>query len=256
MSPDVEGQVEGAGAGTSAGSAGAGKRTEELIVGNLLDHGGAPYRFNPREAISYFVRIETTQGRRTIWGKDLERALQQSATRPSAGDEIGARRLGSEKVTGTHRERDAEGQVLKEEGLPVHRCRWVVEKREFFEARAKAAETFGDPAIEPRVGVQRHPDLVGSYLTLRAAELAAGSGMKHPDDRKKFVALVRQAMADSIARGEPFKSVRLRERAAVNPKVEGGGLPPEAERSPSRAEQSQPLAGRTLASRLRRLFAR
>jgi hypothetical protein len=256
MSTDVEVQVKGAGAGTPTGCAGAGKRTDELIVGRLLEHGTEPYRFNPREALSYFVRIETTQGRRTIWGKDLERALQQSATQPSTGDEIGARRLGSERVTVAHRDRNPEGQVLKEQGLPVHQCRWVIEKRGFFDARARAAETFRDPAIEPREGVQRYPELVGSYLTLRAAELAARSGMKDPEDRKKFVALVRHATADSIARGEPFKSVRLRERTAVNPKVERAELPPEAERSPSRAGQSQPLAGRTLASRWRQLFAR
>jgi len=252
MSADVKVQVERAG----AGSAGAGKRADGLIVGRLLEHGTEPYRFNPREAISYFVRIETSQGRRTIWGKDLERALQQSATQPRIGDEIGARRLGSERVTGTHQEHDAEGQVLKGESLPVHRWRWVLEKREYFEARARAADVFRDPAIEPRKGVQRHPELLGSYLKLHAAGLGARTDMKDPEDRKKFVALVRNAIADSIASGELLKPVRLRERAAVNPKLERGELPPAASRSPSPAGQSHPLAGQTWASRLRRLFDR
>lgn len=188
------------------------KRTDELIVGRLLDHGRESYRFNPREGISYFVRIETREGRRTIWGQDLERALQQSATRPRVGDRIGARRIGSETVTVKRRERDAGGQLVKEEDVPVHRHRWVLEKREFFEARARAAETFRDPSIEPRAGGRRHPELLGSYLHLHAAELVARK-MSDPEGRKKFVALVRNAMADSIARGESLKPVRLRERA-------------------------------------------
>jgi len=46
-----------------------------LIVGKLVDHGPAPYAHDPRQPMSYFVRIETEQGDREIWGVDLERAF-------------------------------------------------------------------------------------------------------------------------------------------------------------------------------------
>jgi putative DNA primase/helicase len=203
------------------------KRSDELIVGKLLDHGRETYRFDPHREISYFVRIGTGQGERTIWGKDLERALEQSLTQPKIGDEVALRRTGSDPVTVKRRERDADGAVLKEEDLATQRHRWVLEKREFFEARVKAANTLRNPAIEPREGAGRHPELVGSYLNLHAAEIAARA-MRDPEDRKKFVTLVRNALADSIARGEPLQPVRLRERAVQHPE-------PEHELSPVRS---------------------
>ena len=199
--------------------AGVRKRIDELIVGKLLDHGRETYRFDPHQEMSYFVRIETSQGERTVWGKDLARALEQSLTQPKIGDEVALRRTGSDPVTVKRRERDTQGQVLKEEDLATQRHRWVLEKREFFEARAKAAETLRNPSIEPREGTRSHPVLAGSYLNLHAAELAARV-MRDPEDRKKFVALVRNALADSIARGEPLQPVRLRERSPVHPERE------------------------------------
>ena len=52
-------------------------RPAEWIIGKLLDHGRDSYRFDPHEEMSYFVRIETPEGKRTIWGKDLQRAVAE-----------------------------------------------------------------------------------------------------------------------------------------------------------------------------------
>lgn len=196
------------------------KRADEFLVGRLLDHGRDSYQFDPHRETSYFVRIKTGEGERTIWGKDLQRAIEQSLTQPKTGDEIAMRRIGSDPVMVRRRERDAEGQVVKEEDLATQRYRWVLEKREFFEARARAAETFSNPAIAPHEGARKHPELVASYLKLHAAELTAGKRLRDPDDRKKFVALIRNALADSIARGEPLQPVRLRERSQSAPELE------------------------------------
>ena len=80
---------------------------------------------------------------------------------------------------------------------------------------------FRDTEIEPREAVQRYPELAGSYLQLRAAELTA-QRMHDAEDQRRFLAMVRGALADSIARGEPLAPVRLREptsiRAGVTPK--------------------------------------
>jgi hypothetical protein len=134
------------------------------------------------------------------------------------------RRTGSDSVTVKRRERDAEGHVLKEHDLATQRQRWLLEKREFFETRAKAAEVLRDPAIEPRDGTRSHPMLAGSYLNLHGAELAARV-MRDPEDRKKFVQLIRNALADSIARGDPLQPVRLRERSPVTPELERDQAP-------------------------------
>jgi hypothetical protein len=188
-------------------------------VGKLLAHGREAYRFDPHQAMSYFVRLETAQGERTLWGTDLARALEQSLTQPKIGEEVALRRTGSDPVTVKRRERDSQGQLLKEEDLETHRQRWRVEKREFFDARATAAETLRNTAIEPREGTGSHPMLAGSYLNLHAAELAARL-MRDPDDRKKFVTMVRHSLADSIARGDPLQPVRLRDRSPVPPERE------------------------------------
>jgi len=61
--------------------------------------------------------------------------------------------------------------------------------------------------------VKNHPELVGTYLQIRAAELAA-KNIKDPKDRERFVSAIRSTLADSVARGEPAPRVKMRERTA------------------------------------------
>jgi Large polyvalent protein-associated domain 7 len=185
-------------------------RTSDLMIGKLLDHGREPYRFNPKEAMSYFVEIGTDKGKLTIWGKDLERAVRESLSKPQIGDEVGLRRTGADRVTVQRKERDKEGKVIAEQEVGTERNRWVIEKREFFQSRAAAADTFRNATVDRRQGARTHPELVGTYLQLRAAELAS-KRIRDPEDQKKFVALVRQALADSVAHGEPLQPVRVRD---------------------------------------------
>lgn len=213
--------------GASKTSAAPGAR--DFIVGKLIDHGRESYRFDPREPMSYFVELGTDKGKRTIWGKDLERAMKQSLTQPQIGDEIAMRLMGADRVTVQRRERDADGHVTAEREVGASRNRWVVEKREFFEARAAAAEVLRDPNADRRRAVRQHPELVGTYLQLHAAQLAARR-IRDPQDREKFVALVRGALADSVARGEPLQPVRLRDRAQRTSERK----PPEREPGPTR----------------------
>src|SRR5579883_2875043 len=202
----------------------------QLIVGKLIDHGRESYRFDPRESMSYFIELGTEEGKRTIWGKDLERAMKQSFTQPQIGDEIAMRRTGADRVTVQRRDRDADGRVISEREVGASRNRWVVEKREFFEARAQVSEVLRDPNIDRRQAVRQHPELIGTYLQLHAAQLAARR-IRDPEDREKFVALVRVALADSVARGDPLQPVRLRDRAGRAPERK----PPEREPGPARA---------------------
>jgi hypothetical protein len=126
------------------------------------------------------------------------------------GDEVILQRSGRDAVTVRRRARDSEGQ-LKEKAVEVYRNRWVIEKREFFEQRATAAQVVRNDAIGPRAAVSRHPELAGTYLNLRAAELASRA-LRDPEDQQRFVAQVRGALAEDIERGEPLQPVRLRER--------------------------------------------
>jgi hypothetical protein len=196
----------------------------QLISGMLVAHGRAAYRFNLRGELSYFVRIHSDDGQRTIWDRGLERAIEQSLTKPQIRDEIGLRRLRSDSLGVKAPGPGVKPPVPKELGPAARQHYWVVEKKSFFEERASAAQTLRDVAIAPREGVQRHSELVSSYLLLRAAELTA-QALRHPEDRKKFVEGVRLELAASIERGEPWPRVRLRERRGEPADLERGHPP-------------------------------
>lgn len=66
--------------------------------GVLVDHGEAPYENKPENRDSYFVTLETSEGKQnTIWGVDLARAMKEAA--PEIGDRIGLEHKGSEPFT-------------------------------------------------------------------------------------------------------------------------------------------------------------
>jgi putative DNA primase/helicase len=194
---------------------GARRGQDALLIGRLVDHGRAPYRYDPQQPLSYFATIETERGERTFWGVDIERAFKESLTQPKIADEVGLRALRQDAVTVKAPKRDANGQVIGEEELQTHRNRWIVEKREFFDARAAAAGTVRNPSVAPREAVREHPELAGTYLYIKGAEEIARRRIRDPADQQRFVETVRGALAESIARGEPLAAVRLRERTSV-----------------------------------------
>lgn len=189
-------------------------RPKGPITGRLIDHGVAAYRHDPQEPLSYFVKIEASDGEREIWGIDLKRALKESLTQPKIGDEIGLRAVRRDTVTVQERERDSEGKVVSQKPLEAHRNRWIVERQGFFAERAAAARTLRDPSVDPKQGARRHPELVGTYLQMHAAQMAARQ-FRDPQDQERFVSHVRIALADAVARGEPLPPVRLKEKAAT-----------------------------------------
>jgi hypothetical protein len=195
---------------------------EEIITGTLLDHGRDHYQFDPtRKDFSYFVRVQTAEGPRVVWGLDLERAVTQSLSQPQIGDEIAMRRVGADPVTVRREKRGPDGEVLSDEPLETQRWRWRLERTDFFADRETLANVLRNPSISPQRAIRDRPELAGTYLQLRAAELAAGM-FQDAQNRERFVAVVRGALADSVARGDPLETVRLRERRAT----------PEAERDP------------------------
>jgi hypothetical protein len=189
------------------------------VIGRLKDHGPANYQFRRDEDPSYYVRILTSRGERTLWGKDLERALRDGETRPKPDDLIGARRIGRDAVTVTARQRDAEGRVIAQEEHHAHRTRWVVEKVTFFAERVRLARRLRDEQADLREAVRERPELRSTFLSVRAAEEFAARRIADPRDRDRFLELVRGAIASSIHRGEPLPSVSLRdspERKTLN----------------------------------------
>jgi len=156
------------------------------------------------------VRIETERGDREVWGVDLERALRESLSRPTLGDEVTARAYGRDAVT----VKTPEGEIA------THRNRWIVERSDFLVERAAAAQVFRDTAIKAAQAIKEYPELKGSYLQLQAAKLGAERDIRDPEDQARFVARARAAIAEAIERGEPLEPVRLRERPPRTPQPE------------------------------------
>ncbi len=188
------------------------RRSGQLLIGRLKDHGAANYQFRAKEDPSYYVKVLTSRGERVLWGKDLKRALTEGETRPKTGDLIGARRVAREAVTVTSRQRDAEGRVISQEERYAHRTLWVVEKVAFFAERARLARRLRDEQLDLRESVRAHPELKSTFLSVRAAEEFAAKRIANPEDRERFLELVRGAMSTSIRKGEPLPSVSLRDR--------------------------------------------
>lgn len=207
------------------------RETGRLLTGRLIDHGPAPYHHDSRRPTSYFVKIETATGAQEIWGVDLHRALKQSLTRPQIGDEVGLRAVRREAVKVWTATRDPEGNVVGQKRLDTHRNAWILEKLEFFRERADAARIVRDPNMDPEQTVKKHPQLVGTILQIEAAKLAARS-FSHPKDGERFVGKVRNALADSVRRGEPLEPVRILQPAQTAPSKESPSH--ERERIPER----------------------
>jgi hypothetical protein len=162
-----------------------------LITGELLEHAYASYQFDPKADTSYYIKLKTDEGERTLWGIDLERALKSAKTKPMIGDRVGARAIGRAPVT------------VKTEGTAIsaHRNRWIVEKQEFFDDRTRATETLRDPRIPAPHAVKTHPQLLSSYIALEGADKLANRLFSRPEDREKFVQIVRRRLANVVRSG-------------------------------------------------------
>jgi Large polyvalent protein-associated domain 7 len=181
-----------------------------MYRGVLREHGAAHYRHDPKEAMNYYVKLDTPSGQQLIWGKDFERAIKESLSGVKQGDQVTVQHAGERTVTVPRRRKDEQGNFVREEEVTAYRNRWIVETRDFLRQREEVSRVVRDPNITVEEAIKRHPNLVGTYLELHAAKLAARELYTHEEDRAKFVARVRNQLADEIARGESFSVPRVK----------------------------------------------
>jgi putative DNA primase/helicase len=188
-----------------------------LIVGKLVDHGPSQYAHDPKEPMSYFVRIETERGDREIWGVDLERAFRQSLSTPGIGDEIALRAVGKAAVTVLAAKRDAQGRDIGREPIETHRNQWIVERKSFLDERRELADIVRDPSVSASDAIKRHPELEGSYLQLQMGRALAERQYASDEHREQFVEHLREHVARRIELGQPLEPVHLRAIEARTP---------------------------------------
>jgi hypothetical protein len=188
----------------------------QLFAGRLQEHGRAHFRFQAHQDLSYFVRLLTSQGQRTLWGKGLDQALNAAITRPKVGDLVGVRVTAREPITRSAPLRDRAGRLLAHVEHKSYRNIWQVEKIAYFGQRAVMARRIRDVQADARQTVQTRPELKSSFLSIRVAQAFAQERIGDPKDRDRFVELVRDALAASIQKGEPLPDVSIRAQRSAD----------------------------------------
>jgi len=98
----------------------------QRYMGELVEHGGAPYQHNPARSDSHYVVYRDTGGAdHVVWGVDLERAVADSGA--LAGQQVMFENLGRRLVTVTVPVLDATGNVIGEEEKEVYRNTWQMD---------------------------------------------------------------------------------------------------------------------------------
>lgn len=175
---------------------------DRLVTGELIAYGPAPYRNEPNGRPSYFITVATDRGERTLWGREIQRALADARTKPKIGDQVGVRENGIDPMTFIQRERDDRGHVISEKRADTPRPHWIIERREFFNERAAAATVFRDERASRHEAVRNQPELHSFYMALDSAHKVA-TRIRDPASRNWFLTLTREALALTIERGEP-----------------------------------------------------
>lgn len=133
--------------------------------GKLVDHGQAPYQFEPNNPPSYYLQLDHGRGAvRTYWGVGLADALRNSRTSAAIGDEIGVARIGSSPVSVTTRSVDDRGEEVVHK-VAVHRNDWVIEKSAYFEDQKRVTQD-----IHTRRDALRQPGLQEAKVVTQSEE--------------------------------------------------------------------------------------
>lgn len=125
-------------------------QTNRVYVGKVIEHGADHFEHNQKNDRSYFVKIETPDGEKTVWGVDLQRAISEGAVQK--GDEIALAYQGRQQVTVQVKEYDAAGNVVGTTPTLTNRNAWDARRldalREEVKDRAQdAAKRSGDQPI-------------------------------------------------------------------------------------------------------------
>lgn len=191
--------VRDKGAGQSPAAATGLAVSASAVVGALVEHGAAPYKNDPKKDQSYFVTVETSKGRQTIWGVDLERAMKEANVK--VGETVVAEKTGAKPVTATERQFDEKGEEIGARLVDAQRNSWHVGSLD------KATAFLSG---ERSKVVAQHPELAGAYGTVALAQKFAEKNFAEAGDRQRFVDVAKAVVAEKIAHGASVPAPRLK----------------------------------------------
>jgi hypothetical protein len=194
-------------------------RDNDWVVGELLGHGEANYRFDDLASPSYFIRLRTQEteagarrrsetadragreidgrveqrpwspddgGVRVLWGTDLRRAIEESKSHVRVGQVVAARVVSRERLYYESRNK-ASGQ----ERPASYRNRWEVETPQFVAQRQKFARAVNESYQGARrLGID-DPEGFALYLIHDGARRLAEQRFANAEDQQKFLSRVR-----------------------------------------------------------------
>lgn len=124
-------------------------RGERAYVGEVIEHGAAPYKFNRDNEQSYFVTLRTRAGDQVIWGNGLGEAMSERAV----GDQIVLQNIGRKDVTVPEKVRDAQGHLVQIRPKDAHLNQWKVDLLSRYTQQARAAIERKTSPRQPAFGV-------------------------------------------------------------------------------------------------------
>lgn len=188
----------------SAGSPPRGRRGE-IITGRLQEHGKANYQFQPDGSPSYYLKLLTSHGPETLWGKDLQRAILRAESQPKIGAMVGVQRVGSDAVTFPARE----GERATDRQRTFYRARWRVEEITYLAKSMQTAQRAVKARLEDKRAMAERPELRSAFISLRVAQEYAERNIRDARDRELFVSRVKAVMAASVRNGKPVPEARV-----------------------------------------------
>lgn len=114
-------------------------RGQRVYAGTVVEHGAAHYRFDATRDRSYFVTLDTPEGRKTIWGKGLEKAVADGKVQP--GDAIVLRNPSTRAVTVQEPVRDTAGKITGVRDKAARFNEWTAQSLAQYRTQAQSAET-------------------------------------------------------------------------------------------------------------------
>jgi len=171
------------------------------VQGMLVAAAAAPYQFDPAQRMSFYVRVRTETGDRTVWGADLERALAESASRPRIGDQVVLTRHGARPVKVLVAQRNAQGEPTGDKRIVTQRAVWRIETPEYLRAmEERAMRIRSGETVSPEIRRQ-HPQLAAAAAGLALAEQYATRATGDRDSQQRLVQLIRERIANALAQG-------------------------------------------------------
>ena len=136
---------------------------DRVYVGTVVASGADHFDFDQKNDRSPYVKLQTPDGEKIVWGVDLPRALEEGKIK--VGDGIALEHRGMQPVTVVVKDHDGSGQVVGDHEEVVKRNSWFAVK----------VDQLRDEALGRHLTTQRPPSLVPSAERASTVDASARS---------------------------------------------------------------------------------